>query len=277
MSFLISLSDFWQYDFLFKALLATIALALATGVLSPIIVSKRYSFMGAAVSHSTLFGLSISLTFLNLASEQIHFLVTLVITLLFALFLARETLKKELPSDSLIGIFFSVMMALGIIIYSFKSEGQEDLVSFLFGNILLLTSFDVILLIIIAALTLLIISLYFSSWIYFIFDPLGARLRGIKTSFLHYLLFIIMTTLIVTAIKLAGTVLVTTLLILPGAFSLHHFTGSRLVFIYSTLFALLTATLGLTISNWLGTPSGATLALTQFLIFTLSLMRSKKV
>ncbi len=275
MSFITSLGDFWQYDFLLKALLGTIALAFATGVISPIIVSKRYSFMGAAVSHSTLFGLAVSLTFFNTASEQIHFFVTLIITLLFAMFLAKETMKKDLPSDSLIGIFFSVMMALGIIIYSFKVDGQEDLISFLFGNILLLTNFDIILLATISLIIITCITVYFSQWVYFIFDPLGARLRGIKITLLHYLLFIIMTTLIVTAIKLAGTVLVTTLLILPGVFALKHFNGSKQVFIYSTLFALVTSLMGLAMANWLNTPSGATLALTQFTVFSMSLVFKK--
>lgn len=271
MSFFISLHDFIQYDFLLKALLGTIMLSIATGLLSPIIVSKRYSFMGAAVSHSTLFGLAISLTVITTASEYLHFSITLFITLLFALFLARETQKKELPADSLIGIFFSVMMALGIVIYSLKSEGQEDLISFLFGNILLLTDFDIIVLCLIAIVVIASIVLNFKSWIYFIFDPLGARLKGINTTLLHYLLFIIMTTVIVTAIKLAGTVLVTTLLILPGVFSLRFFKKSKDVFVYAIIFALFTSLLGLTIANWLNTPSGATLALAQFLIFTLSI------
>ena len=143
MSFFYSLTDFFQYDFLLYALIATMALSIGAGILSPIIVAKRYAFMGAAVSHSTLFGLSISLAFFQ-ASEISHFFVTLLITLSLIMVLSTTTYRQKLPTDSLIGVFFTVTMALGIVIYSLFSSGDQDLIGFLFGNILLLTPFDLI-------------------------------------------------------------------------------------------------------------------------------------
>jgi ABC-type Mn2+/Zn2+ transport system permease subunit len=276
-TFFQTISDFWHYEFLLRALIATISLSLVAGVLSPIIVTKRYSFMGAAVSHSTLFGLSISLSLFANAAPYLHFTVTLLITLIFALILAWKSHQEELPTDSLIGIFFSIMMALGIIVYSLSSAEQGDLISFLFGNILLLSTFDVVILLIISLLVMLAILIKLPNWIYWIVDPLGARLNGIKVTVYHYLLFILMTTVIITSIKLAGTVLVTTLLIIPGVFALRSTRGIKAVFIYSTLFSLLSSTLGLVIANWLNTPSGATLALTQFVLLSIWLISSKTI
>lgn len=275
MSYLASLGEFLQYEFLWKALLGTIALAIATGMLSPIVVTKRYSFMGAAVGHSTILGLAIGILLFPHSPFSVHFIVTLGVTLLFAMILARSTLEKDLPSDSLIGIFFSVMMALGIIIFSFQSDSSENLLNFLFGNILLLEYFDIITLIVMSLIILLVIGILFRQWIYFIFDPVGATLKGIPIKIYHYLLFAIMTATIVTAVKLAGTILVTTLLIMPGVFAIKTQKGTKAVFIASTFFALITTIFGLTVANWLNTPSGATLSLIQFVALSMLFIKNR--
>ena len=163
-SYLNSLSDFLTYDFLTYALIGTIALSIAAGILSPIIVAKKYAFMGAAVSHSTLFGLALSFALIQ-GNDLLHFLITLAITLIMILFLSYSTYRQKLPSDSLIGIFFTVTMALGIIVYTLFTPEEGDLLGFLFGNILLLSKTDIYALVIITILLALVIFVYFKSWI----------------------------------------------------------------------------------------------------------------
>jgi ABC-type Mn2+/Zn2+ transport system permease subunit len=167
------------------------------------------------------------------------------------------------------------MMALGIMLFSFQKDSSANLINFLFGNILLLENFDLIVLVLMAIAIMLTVTLLFKKWIYFIFDPIGACLKGISISFYHYLLFIIMTITIVTAVKLAGSILVTTLLIMPGVFAIQTQKSVKNVFWASTIFALTTTIFGLTVANWLNTPSGATLCLIQFVTLNLLFLKNR--
>ena len=139
MSIIQSIQEFGQYDFLLYALLGTIFLSLTCGLISPLIIARRNAFMGAAISHSTLLGLAISLSLFSVSESLPVFLSTLTITLVLTLFLARSTLRHKMPNDTLIGIFYTSTMAMGIIIHSLFAKDKGDLLSFLFGNILLLT------------------------------------------------------------------------------------------------------------------------------------------
>ena len=101
------LSDFIQYDFLLYALLGTIFLSLTCGLISPLIIARKNAFMGAAISHSTLLGLAISLSLFEATQALPVFLSTLLITIFLTLFLAYSTFRQKLPNDSMIGIFYT--------------------------------------------------------------------------------------------------------------------------------------------------------------------------
>lgn len=265
------LSDFFQYDFLLYALLGTIFLALTCGLISPLIIARKNAFMGAAISHSTLLGLAISLSFFEAAQALPVFMSTLLITIFLTLFLAYSTFRQKLPNDSLIGIFYTSTMALGIIIHTLFAKDQSDLLSFLFGNILLLTIEDLYLSFAILVITALVILVPLKKWLFMTFDEEGAITSGIKAQLYHYTFFVLLAFLIVTSIKLAGTVLVETLLLVPGFFALKFSKNIVQTFVVSTLFSTIFAVVGIVVANAFGLPSGATLAVVLFSALVISL------
>lgn len=265
------LSDFFQYDFLLYALLGTIFLALTCGLISPLIIARKNAFMGAAISHSTLLGLAISLSFFEAAQALPVFMSTLLITIFLTLFLAYSTFRQKLPNDSLIGIFYTSTMALGIIIHTLFAKDQSDLLSFLFGNILLLTIEDLYLSFAILVITALVILVPLKKWLFMTFDEEGAITSGIKAQIYHYTFFVLLAFLIVTSIKLAGTVLVETLLLVPGFFALKFSKNIVQTFVVSTLFSTIFAVVGIVLANAFGLPSGATLAVVLFSALVISL------
>jgi ABC-type Mn2+/Zn2+ transport system permease subunit len=192
-------------------------------------------------------------------------------TLFLTFFLAFATYRQKLPNDSLIGIFYTSTMALGIIIHSLFSKSQSDLLSFLFGNILLLSVEDVTLSFGLFVATALCILIPFKKWLYLTYDEEGAITSGLNASFYHYLFFLIMAFLIVTSVKLAGTILVETLLLVPGFFALRFAKTIRQTFLYSLIFSCLMSVLGIFLANAFGLPSGATLAAVLFLGLVVSL------
>ncbi len=275
MIFLHSLQDFLHYDFLLYAILGTLFLSITCGLISPLLIARKNAFMGSAISHSTLLGLAIALSLFSAESSLSIFVTTLTITILCTLFLAFSTYRQKLPSDSLIGIFYTSTMALGIIIHSMFAKNKTDLLSFLFGNILLLTKEDLILSVILLAVTLPLIVIFFKKWMFLTYDEEGAITSGINAKFFHYLFFILLALLIVTSIKLAGTILIETLLLVPGFFALKFSSNVKQAFIVSVIFSTVFALLGIVIANSYGLPSGATLAVVLFVALVLSLFAKK--
>ena len=275
MGFIYSLKDFVQYDFLLYAILGTLFLSLTCGLISPLLIARKNAFMGSAISHSTLLGLAIALSLFSAESSLSIFATTLFITIICTLFLAYSTYRQKLPSDSLIGIFYTATMAMGILIHSTFAKDKTDLLSFLFGNILLLTKEDLFLSISLLVISAPMIIIPFKKWLFLTYDEEGAITSGINAKLFHYLFFILLSLLIVTSIKLAGTILIETLLLVPGFFALKFATNVRQTFIYSTLFSVVFALLGIVLANSFGLPSGATLAVVLFLALVLSLFVKK--
>lgn len=266
-----ALMDFFNYDFLWRALWGTIFVSISCGVLSPLIVARKYAFIGSAMSHSTLLGLSIAASFFAHAGAMVFFLITLSVTLVITSFLAKSTYKEKLPSDSLIGIFFTVTMGLGMIIHSKYSPNQSDLLNYLFGQILLIEGTDLWIASALAITCLVGLIMSFKKWCYFLYDPAGAELAGVPVKALHYGQFLLMTLVIVSSLKIAGTVLVNTLLIIPGVFSLSFASSMKQTFVYSIIFSITVSCLALVLTNTFNWPSGAGLAVVQFFVLVLAL------
>ncbi|MBP9680981.1 MAG: metal ABC transporter permease [Bacteriovorax sp.] len=270
-----SLQDFLHYEFLLYALIGTFFLALTCGLISPLIIARKNAFMGSAISHSTLLGLAIALSLFTSENSLSLFATTLAVTMLCTLFLAFSSYRQKLPTDSLIGIFYTATMALGIIIHSLFAKTKTDLLSFLFGNILLLTKEDLYLSLGLLLVTAPLLLIPFKKWIFLTYDEEGAITSGINARLYHYLFFILLALLIVTSIKLAGTILIETLLLVPGFFALKFSSNVKQTFLLSTLFSTFFALLGIVIANTYALPSGATLAVVLFVALVLSLSLKK--
>lgn len=268
-----SLADFIHYDFLKLALMAGIILSFLCGILSPLLVAKRYAFIGESISHSTLLGLTLAMTLG--ASSLSLFSYTLLFTLFFVMILAYATYRQPLPPDSLIGIFLTGTLAMAILIQHLFLKTKADLVSSLFGNLLILESTDLIILLIVAIIIGVCFIFRHKEWIYYAFDEDGALINSISIKYYHYLFFFLITLLIVSMAKLAGTILVNAFLLIPGIFAYKFSRSMKEVFLYSILFSVSTTVIGLILTNYLETPPGATMAFIQFFIFLLSVFFSK--
>lgn len=270
MALIQSLNDFITFDFLQYALFGTLALAITTAIISPLIIARKNSFIGTAVSHSTLLGLSIGLFLFGQERETAVFLTTLIITGSLTAMLAKPD-QSFLPDDSKLGLFYTSSMALGILIYSLAIPNKNDLINFLFGNILLLSNHDLWLISGILILTILSVLLPLKKWLLVTIDPIGSRTRGLNPDLFHVLFYLLLTFIIVVSIKLAGTLLIETMILAPGFFALNFARNLKETFLISIIFALITAPLGLILANFYSLPSGATLAVIQvgFLLLAL--------
>lgn len=259
------ITDFLEYDFLFNSMVGIIFISLICGLLSPLIVSKRLAFMGSALSHSSLLSIALSLSVFTLDQTLPLFTLNTLIIMVLVSVLATFTYRQRIPTDSLIGIFLTVSMALGVIILKLFSKQNVELSSLLFGNILLMTKSDLVVLFLLLIIVFGVLWIPRRNWIFVIQDEESALIQGVNTKLYHYLFYIILGVTVSASIKLMGTVVVNTLLLIPGVLALKVSRSLKSMFVVSISFSLCFSILGLMIGNSFELPSGATVAVTLFL------------
>ena len=252
--------------------LATMAtLSVLAGLLSPLIIVRGQSFMAVSVSHATVLGLSLSFILLSPDNHHGIYLLTSAVTLGLSLPLAAVGLRRNLPFDSLIGVFFSVSMGLGILLFHLAGDGGDmHFVEYLFGDLALVGPVDVI----VALVNLLIVALailpFLKEWVYDSIGPESASVSGRRTALFHYGFIVLLTLSVISSLKAVGIILVNTMFLIPGIFALRMARGIGGVFLSSVLFSLVSGVCGFALSAGWQTPSGATTAMVQFTLLVLS-------
>lgn len=247
------------------ALPMTAALCLVCGLLSPLIVATGRSFMVASVSHSTLLGLAVAFLVVPGGDPRGTYLAALAVTVAISLGLAAAGSGGRLPFDSLVGVFFSVSMAAGILVaHAGGIDADHDLFHYLFGDVLLVAPFDAAVALANLAAAAAATLPFLGKWALFATDGARARAQGQNTALFHYGLTVLVASTVVSALKVTGVVLVGSMLLVPGVFALKAARGLRALFAASVAFSLASGAAGLGLALRLGSPSGATVACFQF-------------
>ena len=165
--------------------------------------------------------------------------------------------RGGVQSDVIIGLFWSLGMALGIVFIALMPGYPPDLNSYLFGNILSVTKADLYLMIILSFLVVFIVIALFNDWKAYLFDEEFASIIGIKTVFLEYLLLVLVAMTVVVLIRVAGIILVLALLTAPSAMASIFSKRLKSRMIFAVIFGVFFCISGLWISYKLNIASGA--------------------
>jgi len=263
------LTDFFQYQFLQYAFVATVFVAILTGLFSSIVVLKRMEFIGEGVAHAVFGGIAAGL-FFGL-SDMITALATAIV---FAFFIALFSSRRLLTENNLIGIFMPVFMSLGVILLSFIDEFVPDILGLLFGNILLISLVDIYILVIVTFLAGLLFLFYRKEILYYCYDEQVARLLNVRVKIIHFLLLVGLAVTIVSAIKIAGTILVTAFLVFPAVVARFYARNFSLMLILSVACNLIAGLSGLLLSTYFDLPPGPVMVLFLFVLFLISYFHS---
>lgn len=260
------LLDLLALPFAQRAILAGFAIALVSGVLGVFIVLRRMAFFSDAISHASLLGIAVAL----LLSVQ-PFFGAFVVALAAAAAIALLRGRTVLSLDTLIGVFFSAAVALGVIVISFSKGFRADLVSFLFGDILALGPWDVV---VAWTLSAVVLGLLFISWRAVVLSTLHRDLAAVEgvPVVRTDLLFLLLTALVVAvAINIVGVILVTALLIVPAATAQNLARTLRSMVLWSVAVSCVSLFSGLILSFVADLPSGPTIVLVSSVLFGVSL------
>jgi len=259
-----------SYPFMQRALIVSMLVAAVCAVLSCYLVLKGWSLMGDAISHAVLPGIVIAYI-LNLPLA----LGAFVAGLSCALFTGYLKENSRIKEDTVMGIVFSGMFGLGLVIFT-KVETDQHLNHILFGNVLGVTVRDLIETAIVAGGTLVIVLLKRRDLLLYCFDPNHARTIGLPVRVLHYGLLILLSLTIVASLKAVGIILVIAMLIGPGA-TAYLLTDSfeRMLGIAAAV-AIVSAALGTIVSFHIDGATGACIVLIQTVFFVLAFLFAPK-
>ncbi len=267
-----SIIEVFQFPFMLRALLAGLLVALTAGTVGVFVVQRGLSFLGDGLAHAAFGGVALGLL-LEIAQPL---WIALPFTLLASLGIAWVRTQTRLSSDTAIGIFFAVSVALGVLFISLKPGYTVDAWSLLFGSILGVGQGDLLVIAAVAVLSLLLIILLWGRLAYATFDGELAQTDGVNIAWLEYLLFALTAVIIVASVKVVGVILIAAYLVIPAA-SARLMSHSLLrMSLLSIGFGLFSTVFGLLASYFLDVPSGSTIILTQAAIFVLVALLSRR-
>lgn len=247
-------------SFLRYALFAGLLASFSFGIVGSYVVVKRISYIAGAISHCVLGGIGAALYLNNVygISWCSPTLGAIFAALISALIIGVVSLHSKEREDSVIGALWVLGMAIGILLIS-KTPGYIDPMSYLFGNILLITADDLWTIAGLGSFIIVVGVLFYNKLLSTCFDEEFARLRGINTSF-YYLMLLCLTALtIVLMVRIVGIVMVVALLTLPAAIASKFAKRLWQMMVLSTFISMFCITTGLAVSYGPDLPSGATI------------------
>ena len=258
------IADWLEFGFLRRALAAGLLVALAAGLLSPFVVLRRMAFAGHGLAHAAFGGAALFLLFGGsiVAGGSLF-------AILLAVLLAFWTRRGRVSEDSAIGIVVPGAMAIGVIALALRTTYTQDLFGFLFGNILSVLPGDLVYIACVAALVSGSMFFLARGFVSTTFHEEIARVEGLPVDRLRALFLVLVAGVVVASMKLVGIVLVSALLVAPGAIALLFARSFRAVRIASIAIGLGAVLVGMVLSILLDLPTGAAIALVLVLAYAI--------
>lgn len=263
-----TLSYYFSYPFVRYALIVGILIALCASLLGVTLVLKRYSYIGDGLSH-VAFGVMAVAGVMGLSDNMI---LVLPVTVIAAVLMLQAGQKVNINGDAAIAMISVASLAIGYLlmnVFSTSSNISGDVCSTLFGStsILTLEMKDVWLCIILAVVVLLVYVLFYNKIFAITFDENFARATGIKAGLYNLLTAVIIAVIIVLAMNLVGSLLISALVIFPSLSAMQIFKNFRSVVICSGIISVSCAFVGIIISILASTPVGSTIVIADLTVF----------
>ena len=247
-----------NYTFFRNALWGSLLASIACGIIGSYVVARRMVFISGGITHASFGGIGIGFYYgLN------PVLSAMVFSVLTAFGIQWLSKNQNVREDSAIGVFWSLGMALGIILIFLSPGYAPNLSEYLFGNILTISQTDIVLLAILSLVLILFFTFFYRSILNISFDKEFAKTRGVPVALFEYILIMLVAVTIVLSIRLVGIVLLISLLTVPQMTANVFTNNFSKIMVVSVIISFVGCIIGLLLSYTLNVPSGA------FIIFVL--------
>lgn len=254
-----------RYEFMVRALIAACVVGVVCAVLGTYVVLRGMAFLGDALAHTVLPGVVIA--FLVGAPLALGALICAVIT---AIAIGVITEQRVIKEDTAIGVVFAALFASGIALLSYAGNYTVDLSHFLFGNLLGVSSTDLIWMLVLATLVLVCVFALYKELLLITFDPVLAQTLRLPVRALNYTLLILIAITVVTALQVVGIALMLAVLVTPAATASLIARRVPTIMALGALFGVISAVGGLYASYYLDIASGAAVVLAASTLFAVT-------
>ena len=260
-----------HYAFMVRGIIAAMAVGILCSAVGTFVVLRGMTFIGDALAHAILPGLAVGFLTAGKGDRDSLFWWAMGTAILTALGMGWISSRTRFREDAAIGIVFAGMFALGIALISTVRGFSVDLVHFLFGNVLGVSTHDLVLIAAFGGGVLLILSLFYKELVIVSFDITLARTLRIRAGFYRYLLFVLIAITVVLSLQTVGIGLMLAMLVTPA--STAHLLTKRLpsMLLLGALLGALSGIIGLYLSFYWGVASGAAIVLVSIAFFLIAL------
>ncbi len=267
--------QFFNFPFVWYALIICVLTALCAALLGVTLVLKRFSFIGDGLSHVAFGGQAVAAVVAIAVGQAFDFndtFIVLPVTVLAAILLLRTGGRKaKLNGDATLALISVSSLALGYLIYNFSGASNlaGDVCTTLFGSssILMVNATDLWICIAMSVLVILVYVFFYNKIFGVTFDETFAKATGVRTGAYNLLIAVVIAFIIVLAMNLVGSLLISALVIFPALSAMRVFKSFRLVVVCSAVVSVVCAVTGVLLSIWLSTPVGSTIVAIDLLVF----------
>ncbi len=258
--------ELFSYKFFINAMLASVLTSISCGIIGTYVASKRMTFISGGITHASFGGIGIGY---YLGINPV--LGASVFAVAAALAVEYLSQKEEVREDSIIGIIWSLGMAIGIIFIFLTPGYVPDLNAYLFGSILTVSGVDINIMWILVAAVLLYFGIFFKEILYISFDEEYAKTKLLPVKQIKFGLIVLIALTIVINLRVVGVMLVISLFTIPQAIAGLFSQNFRGIMIMSVLISFFSCMLGLLVSYWMELPSGATIIFVMAITFIVTI------
>ncbi len=262
--------EWLEYDFMKNAFLATILIGLLFGFLGSMVVNNKLAFFSEALGHSALTGIGIGV--ILGVSDTIYSMIFFAMIMAVCIWLIEK--RKTISTDTVIGVFSSTAVALGLVLLS-KGGNFNKYSNYLIGDILSITENEIVLLAITFVVTIAVWSILFNKLVLSGINASIAKSRRVNADVLKLVFILILAVVVMISIKWVGILIINSLLILPAATARNISKNIRQYTVLSVVFSLVSCLIGLIGSYYMETAAGASIVMVSAVFFAISLFVSK--
>ena len=262
--------EIFSYQFMQNALMAGFIIATVASLVGSFVVLRRYAMISDTLAHVALVGVAIGIL---VGANPLW--VAVIVSVLISWVIEYLRYVKRLYSDSVMAIFMSGSLAVAVIIVSIAGAFNNTLISYLFGNILTVTTQDIITIAIFASLSLLLIIRYYHQLLFVAYDEEVAKTSGVNVKLLNFLLMTIVALVVALSIRVVGSLLIGALMIIPVMTAMQFKQSFLKTIFIGIAISLISVFLGLIASYEFELPSGAAIVVVTLIFFTSSLFVKK--
>ena len=258
------LLQIFSYSFLTKALIVGLLVSLCASLLGVILVLKRYSMIGDGLSHVGFGALSIA-SVLNFAP----LLFSVPVVVVAAYFLLKMSENGKLKGDSAIALVSSSALAIGVFVISLNKGVNVDINNYMFGSILSLGKTDVWISAVLSLVVVILFVLFYNRIFAVTFDETFSKATGTKTGIYNMVIAILTAITVVLGMRMMGALLISCLIIFPSVTAMCIYKSFKSVVICAAVISVVCFVLGLVLSVFIGSPTGATVVIVNLIVYLL--------